>query len=155
MFNSVILPDPNDGSPRMLTVVVDATERHGYERELLVANRRIERLQRATAAFSSSLDSQQVADAALNELVDGVKADHGVLALLGASGEELEVVGSRSDSGKVADAWHGLRVADAGPVEEAVRTGRPVFIEQSGSREGGFPRSAGRDPGRAALPLFR
>ena len=144
MINSVIRPDPAGGPARMLTVVVDATERHGYERELLVANRRIERLQRVTATFASALDARQVADATLNELVDGVKADHGVLALLGSSGEELEVVGIVAESDELADAWHGLLIADAAPVEEAIRTGSPVFVEQGDGRESGVPALAVR-----------
>ena len=155
MINSVIRPDPGGGPARMLTVVVDATERQGYERELLVANRRIERLQRVTATFASALDARQVADAALNELVDGVKADHGVLALLGSSGEEdLEVVGIVAESDELADAWRGLHVADAAPVEEAVRTGSPVFVEQGDGRESGVPALVGQGSSSSRLAVI-
>ncbi len=155
MINSVIRPDPEDGSPRILTVVVDATERHAYERELLVANRRIERLQRITALFASALDSRQVADAALHELVDGVKADQGVLALLGSSGGELEVLGIAPKTSELADTWRGLRVANAPALEEVVRTATPVFIEQGDTREGWVAVLVGRGTSSrlAVIPL--
>lgn len=129
LINSVVRQDAGGQPAAIQTIVFDATERRAYERELLVTTRRFERLQRVAAVFVSALEDEGVAHEALAELVDGVKADHGLLALLDPSGEWVNVVGARPQGLSFADGWQGLRVADVGPLARAILDAEPQFIE--------------------------
>lgn len=139
LINSVVRPDAAGAAASFQTVVFDATERWGYEQELLTANRRIERLQRVTATFASVLDAQQIARSAIEELVDGVKADHGVLALLSTDGENVVVGDVIADASSDPAEWHGLRVGEVGRLDAVLRSGQPDFLEGDDQGERGVP----------------
>lgn len=155
LINSVVRGQPGDEPAQVHTVVLDATERHSYERELLVANRRIERLGRVAERFGTILSPEQVAEVALTELVDGIKADYGMVALLDAGGDRLDVVDIVAESDALADAWRGLRLADAAPLDDAVRSGQPAFIAGSDGHDDGVPLlgEVARATRLAVLPL--
>ena len=60
LVNSVLLSD-DAGEPRVVrTTVFDARERQSYERELVAARDRIERLQRITAVLAAAPDEQAI-----------------------------------------------------------------------------------------------
>lgn len=156
LINSRVRFD-EDGCPAAVqTIVLDATERRAYERELLVTSRRIERLQRVAAVFATALSSEQIARETLDEIVDGVKADSGLLAVLDAGHEGLVLVSVSPGDEDVPGAWHDLRVDAVEPIERAIRREEPQFIEGSDGTDRGVPPlpSAGPTSTRLAiLPL--
>ena len=127
LINSVVRLDGEGVPARVQMAAFDATERRSYERELLVAQRRIERLQRITATFAALLDAGQVAREALGELVDGIKADYGVLAFLDPSAEELPVIAVHPAEGTTAEGWHNLAFAEVEPIARVVKTAEPAM----------------------------
>ena len=130
-----------DGQPtHAQLVVLDATERRSYERELLVSNRRIERLQRITARFAAALDLEEVADEALDEIVDGVKADHGVLAILATrEPRAMTALGVRGGPPEVASSWDAIAIEQVPALRDALASKLPLFIENSDGCDDGLP----------------
>lgn len=150
LLNAVVARDPDGAASYVQIVLMDATERHSYERELVVASRRIERLQRVTAAFAAILDAHGVAREALGELVDGVKADYGALALVGHAFDELEAVDVVAASPELAGGWQRLPLDEATALGRALRAGAPIFLEGGDGREEGLPPLA-----RSQVPATR
>ncbi len=153
LLNAVIRRDA-DGTPsRIQAVVFDATERRSYERELLVAKRRIERLQRITMAFTSVLSAEQIALEAIKELVDGVKADHGLIVFVDTTDAELTVAEVFADAGTTTDPWHGVSLSAVEPIARAARSGEAVFVEGGDGQDEGVPRLTQAVTRLAILPL--
>lgn len=119
--------DGSGGRLEAWWVGIDAGERREYERDLLVAQRRLGRLQDLTAALVAATTVDAVAQVLLDTLVDGVKADNGVVflhAAAGAAAGELRAIASRS-SGRYDGAVP--RPDEPGDlVAEAVTTGEVV-----------------------------
>jgi PAS domain S-box-containing protein len=120
-------------------VTRDLTERRRAEEERstrLAAERaaeRMRRLQVATAALSAATRSHEAAEVLTDMAVNALGASAGVVAFPTPDGAALQVSHSR---GYTADEVEAHRVfgADAGyPLAEALRTGKPSFVE---SREG-------------------
>lgn len=93
--NEQIIGSADAGETEVRWVCVDVTGRHAHERDLLVAQRRLGRLQELSAAFAIASTEEEVCAALLAQLVDGVKAEAGVLALLDDEGNPF-VAASRS-----------------------------------------------------------
>ena len=139
LVNARVRFDGDGRAVAVQTIVLDATERRAYERELLVTSRRIERLQRVAAVFATPSSPEEIARAMLAEIVDGVKADSGLLALLDTEREGFVVLGVSPADDDVAGAWGDLRVDAAEPLEHAIRQERAQFIEGSDGTDRGVP----------------
>jgi PAS domain S-box-containing protein len=104
LVNSVLVRDAA-GAPQVVrTTIFDATERKGYERELLVARdreraarRRTERLQRITAQLAAAPDAGAIAAAVIDELDAAFGAERACLAISDARTGELVVVERRGE----------------------------------------------------------
>lgn len=93
--------DSDDENPKqVLWACLNVTERRDQERELLVAQRRLGRLQNLSIALSVSESIPEIGAALLGQLVDGIKADAGRVLLVNDD-LELEEVASKelNDSG--------------------------------------------------------
>jgi len=144
LVNAAADPRPDGAAGRVRIVVIDATERRAYELELQRTQRRLERLQRIAGAFAGAMSRDEVAAAALDEIVDGIKADHGLLAVLDEDGV-LRVLAQRGGTDDVVSAWTGLRGDAHAPLDAALRLDEPAFLDGSGE---GLPPLA---PGPASL----
>jgi serine/threonine-protein kinase RsbW len=98
-----------DGSS-VRTTVLNATDRKGYERELLrardrerAAHERMEHLQRLTEALASVVDAEQIGATVVRELVGRLGADRAAFAVVDEDGE-LEVV-SQHGGGADREEW--------------------------------------------------
>ncbi len=152
---NAVLRERGDGTRLVQISVFDATERRSYERDLLVAKRRMERLQRITGTFGSLLRPEEVARAAFKELVDGVKADHGVAVLVNASASGFTVADVFASAGTPEERWRELDLATVGPIARALTSGQYVFIEGGDGHPEGVPllTAAGPATRLAILPL--
>ena len=114
LVNSVLRSDA-DGRPLFVrTTVFDATQRRGYERELLLARegeraarRRTERLQRLSATLAAAVDARQMAETAAAQLADSIGADHIAIALCDRETHDLSVLARHGDGPDPVDWEHG------------------------------------------------
>jgi PAS domain S-box-containing protein len=114
------------------------------------------RLQRAADALISARTPAEVLDAVLTEGVRAANARAGLIAMLSADGEWLEVTAMRGYDSKYIDPFRRFPVAGDYPLSEAVRTGEGVFLRSERERDGRYPELVGRSQeghGLACLPL--
>lgn len=128
------------GSPRSDTaevwfVLINASGRHHYETDALRARSRLERVQGFTSALAISATVDDVASVALAELVDGVKADHGFVALV--AGGSLRILQSQDTAPPRGPADSSLLLTTHPTIAEVVATGNAAFIEAVAERAHG------------------
>jgi len=114
------------------------------------------RLQRAADALISARTPAEVLDAVLTEGVRAANARAGLIAMLSADGEWLEVTAMRGYDSKYIDPFRRFPVAGDYPLSEAVRTGEGVFLRSERERDERYPELVGRSQeghGLACLPL--
>ena len=107
--------------------VMDARARRLFEDGVQRTQRRLERLQRITGAFAAALTSAEVSAAALDEIVDGIKADLGVVAILDPVGE-LRVLGERTTDPD-RSAWDDLRAVAGVEIAHVLAHGHSAFLD--------------------------
>jgi PAS domain S-box-containing protein len=117
-----------------------------------------ERLQAVSAALSEAIGPDDVVEAVLGEGFAAVEADAGVIAVAPRGGEHLEVLGIRGYGAELAARMAHIRRDAPLPLSEAVRTGRPVWIEDGGEVARRYPEQGARfgldrEAAVAALPL--
>ncbi len=153
LVNSVVRADPAGRPLIVRTTVFDATQRRGYERELLraregerEARQRAERLQRLSIALAAMLETPRVAEAAVAELADALATKRVALWLV--DGRRFQAGGARVQTPPTAD-WPGM-TAEA--LEGVARAGSPVFrsVDDEDVSE---PTAVGEDVAVALLPL--
>ena len=88
---------------------------------------RVRRLQAVTAALSQAATPREVAVTCLDQAAAAVGAHGGVVALLSADGDELELVGSLGYADDELADWRRIPVDAPVPVAEAVRSCSPVW----------------------------
>jgi len=131
------------GDTGIQTAVFDATERTDYERSLLDARRsadvsalRLGVLQRASAAFASSLTEDALCDALAASAREGFDATYTAVALVDDSGVFRVVAGDHPPIG--------LDIVDSElPKARAIRLREPVTIASPAEAEAEFPEIAG------------
>lgn len=126
-------------------VGIDVTARRQHERELTAVQRRLARLQRLSSELLVVNTVEAIADVLLAHVVDGVKADRGLVAV-GGDGDGVEIVARRG----LATAPPPASDLDEPGVREAVHEGRPVF---STSEPGTDPARPDEATQTAVIPL--
>ena len=129
LVNSVLRTD-EEGRPLLVrTTVFDATHRRQYERELVLANererdarRRMERLQRLSAALAAAVDTREMAASAVAALAEDLGAEDVALALVDPNAGQLEIAGRHRDDTPAALA-DDARTA----IEQIMRAGRMLL----------------------------
>jgi PAS domain S-box-containing protein len=120
------------------------------------AARRTVWLQRAAAALSEAVTPQEVLDAIMAEGVATSEARAGLIGLLTADGESIEIVASHGyEPGRLAG-WERFATAGDYPLSEVVRTGAPLFFRNSealAERYPEMPLPPAASHGFAALPI--
>ena len=116
-----------------------------------------ERLLAVSAALSEAVAPEDVVDAVLGEGFAAVEADAAVVALVEPSRERLRLLGLRGYSPELAARMEEITVDAPLPLAEALRTGRPVWIDQPGEARRRYVQAARfeleRESVVAALPL--
>ena len=126
-------------------VGIDVTDRRLHEQELVAVQRRLARLQRLSSKLLTATTAETIGEVLLAHLVDGVKADRGLVAVRQGS-DGFDIVATHSlGSTSVPTTAPG----EDPHVSESVEQGSPVFttIREGGNRESGEPTQV------AALPL--
>ncbi|HET7352470.1 MAG TPA: ATP-binding protein [Gaiellaceae bacterium] len=114
------------------------------------------RLQFVADALVSAQTPQDVLNAVLVEGVHAADARGGLIAMLTADGEWLEVIATRGYDSRYIDPFRRFPVAGDYPLSEAVRTGEGVFIGSEAERDRRYPELVGRSQpghGLVCLPL--
>jgi GAF domain-containing protein len=102
---------------------------------------RIERLQQLTARFSTALTPSEVASAVLSAGRSALDAD--TAALVAAGGEAAKLLGSEGAPPETMNVLLGGAGTDeTGPVGEAVRSQRPVYVEDGDAMSKRYPDAA-------------
>lgn len=92
----------SDDGLQVQWVGLDVTGRRSYERELLVVQRRLRRLQSLSAGFATAGSVDAIADVLLAQLVDGIKAHQGAVLVID-DGDDTCVVATRSAPSSTSD----------------------------------------------------
>ena len=129
----------------------------------ITATRRVERhrerLQAVSAALSQAIGPDEVVEAVLTEGFAAVAADAAVVALAEPGSPRLRLAGIRGYPPELERRIREEITADAPlPLSDAVRTGRPVWVEGRAEAERRYPEHAARfelqsEASVAALPL--
>src|SRR4051794_28899812 len=88
-----------------------------------------ERLQAVTAALSEATSAQDVVDVVLGEGFEAAEARAAVVALSVPGSDRVELLGLRGYSDDVVRELREMTVDEPVPLAEALRTGRPVWVE--------------------------
>ena len=114
------------------------------------------RLQHVADALATANTPQEVLDAVLTEGVRAAEARGGLIAVLSADGDWLEVIASRGYDLRFIEPFRRFPVSGDFPLSEAVRTGQGVFIRSEAERDERYPDLVGRSQpghGLACVPL--
>ena len=149
LCNATASPSADGEGTEVWWAGLDVSDRRAYEQDLLVAQRRLRRLQDLSAALVGATSVEEVADAMLGTLVDGVKADSGAFYV--RDGAALRLVGTKTSSNKQQVA------GDAGLDDEHVRvaheTGTDTFASDVEPVTSASPSTVQKRWHAAALPL--
>jgi PAS domain S-box-containing protein len=110
------------------------------------AARRTARLQALSAALAAALTPADVATAAVQEGVEALGADAGLLVLLDPEGTGLDVVAARGYEQYHLDRWRRIPLGAHVPLSDAVRTGEPVVVASVEERERRYPTLSAAGP---------
>jgi PAS domain S-box-containing protein len=101
-----------------------------------------ERLQAVSAALSQALGPEDVVDTVLGEGFVAVEADAAVVALVEPGEDRLRLLGMRGYSPELVRRMEEITVHSPLPLAEALRTGRPVWIDDPGTAGVRYPDAA-------------
>ena len=90
---------------------------------------RMAHLQSVTAALTSAMTIEQVADIAVSRMRDFVQASSAVMSLLSKDGRELHLVSCQGTSPAGIERLRVLPLEDPLPMAVTVRTGEPLWLE--------------------------
>jgi PAS domain S-box-containing protein len=123
--------DRTNGRTRAFSVAIfhDVDGLHRAERERAAAAARLGALQQVTAGLARARTRRDVAESLIAAGLDAVRADAGAVHLLDAAAEHLELAGARGWPDDLTAQWHRFPVEAELPGAEAVRFGRPVYLE--------------------------
>jgi PAS domain S-box-containing protein len=115
-----------------------AAARRAQEDAERAANRTT-RLQALSAALAAALTPGDVATAAVQESVAAIGADAGLLVLIDAAGEALEIAASRGYDPRHLERWRRFPLSVAAPLSDAVRSGDVVVVASAEERMARYP----------------
>jgi PAS domain S-box-containing protein len=121
---------------------------------------RVARLQEIAVALAEALTSEQVAYSALRLSLPGTNAHAGVVALVSANGQTLEVVAEEGYAEGFVDTRRRFPIGAHLPLAAAFRTGEPLWIHSPMDHESVYPDLESTLPGMAGtqalacLPLI-
>ncbi len=121
--------------------------------------RRLERLQRITAALSRSLTQAEVARVVLEEAAGALLAGSGSVTVLRPDGSALDALASFGYGPELVAAWQSIPLELEVPVCDVVRRAVPVVLESADAAREAYPALAGLherigDSAWVALPLL-
>lgn len=88
---------------------------------------RLSTLQQITAALSQAVSREQVAHVIINQGLNVVKADSGLIIVRGQQ-ETLEILDYFGYPAEVVAPWQAFPLDAPVPISETVRTGKPIFV---------------------------
>jgi signal transduction histidine kinase len=94
----------------------------------------------------------------VNEGLAAIEADAGVLALVGADGEGIDIVSHAGYPDQTLERWSKMQLSAPLPISDAIRSGRSVWLPTSAARQAKYPELADADAASpnlawAAVPL--
>jgi PAS domain S-box-containing protein len=122
-----------------LSLVLDVSERVRAEQKAERAAARTRRLQSLTEALSEALTPPQVVAAVMEQGIGALDADAGVMVLVSADGEHLELVEQRGYPERVAAGWERFPLATHVPIAESVRRAEIVIVASPEERNRLYP----------------
>lgn len=128
LLGAVVRPSADGSSEVVQMVLLDATERRAYERELMTSRSRMERLHQIGLRLGVSLDPDELAAAALEELIDGTMAMGGALLAVPDEDSGPSVLAAQASTPELTDEWLSLDVEGVPWLMEALHGPAPVFI---------------------------
>jgi PAS domain S-box-containing protein len=137
-YNTAIV-DRHGETLGQLSLVLDVSERVRAEQRAEHAAARTRRLQSITESLSEALTPAQVADVVMEQGVDALRADAGVLVLATADGVHLEMLAWRGYAPARVDGWQRFPISADTPISHAVRTGELVVIRSLRERDERHP----------------
>ena len=102
--------------------------RHTSPTRLELAAARLDHLQRLSATLTAALTPAQVAAVSVDQSVAIVGASAGSLALLDATGANLEVVQAVGYPSELLATYRRFPLTASLPIADAVRTGKPILL---------------------------
>jgi PAS domain S-box-containing protein len=154
-YNTAIV-DAQGHTLGQLSLVLDVTERVRAEQRAERAADRTRRLQSVTEALSEALTPAQVVAAVMDHGIGALRADAGVMVLLSADGQELELVEQRGYPESAADGWNRFPLAAEVPIAQAVRRAEIVIVGSPEERDRLYPPLSGQEvvyPVSLSVPL--
>jgi PAS domain S-box-containing protein len=139
-----------------LSLVLDVSERVRAEQRAEHAAGRTRRLQAITEALSEALTPAQVAGVVMDQGIDALAADAGVLVLVTPDGGHLEVLASRGYPSRTVEPWQRFPLSTRVPIADATRTGEVVVVQSFQERRALYPelgQSPGDHPMSISVPL--
>lgn len=121
----------------LLSLVIDRERRLQAQAQVAAAQTR--RLEAVAAALLKARTPEEVLEIVLNEGVSAAEARAGVIALLTAGGDELEVIAERGYPDGRMERWQRFAVDGPFPLSEAVRTGEAIYIGTTPERDRRYP----------------
>ncbi len=113
-------------------------------REAEEATSRTSRLEAVSRGLSEALTPQSVLGTVLTHGVEAAGARAGVIALVDDSGM-IELLAQQGYASGRFDAWRRFGVDDPTPMSEAIRTGEPIFLEDTTEHTERYPLLAGNE----------
>ncbi|WP_236718020.1 SpoIIE family protein phosphatase [Actinoplanes sp. TFC3] len=146
LINSVLGRNPG-GSPRLIrTTVFNATERRGYEKELVAARRaaeasevRVRALQEVVANLSAAPTASEVAEAVVRAPAAAFEADAASVWLVDADRDQLTAIASTDSAGPARD---DIPRGSSRPIAEVARRGDLHVVHCLAGAEEQFPELA-------------
>lgn len=138
------------GAPhQVIGISHDINDRKQAEIAAARAAERTVRLQTITAALSEALTPVDVATVIVNQALLALEACRGLVALLAASGEELELIRSIGYQPNTLSAWQCFPVTANVPLAHVVRSQTPIFIQSLDEMLAAYPQMT---PLKASIP---
>jgi len=144
-YNTAVV-DASGELVAQLSLVLDVTARERAFAEMQDARAAAERaaertrgLQWVTAALSEALTPAEVTRVVMEQGIALLGAAAGVVVLLDAEGERLDLVEHRGYPAQMMEAWRSFPVTVRVPLSDAARTGEPVALRSLAERARLYP----------------
>jgi PAS domain S-box-containing protein len=139
---------------RIVEWVGTATDIH----EQMIASQRAAKLQAISAALSSAVTPQQVADIFMSMGLASLGGTSAIVALLTADQKEVEIFASKGLSSETLKAWARFSMDKEVAVTAAIRSGKPEYVHSRDEARRRFPlvvsaMEEASENSHAALPL--
>ena len=120
---------------------------------------RISALQTTTAALSTALTPDEVANVVVDEGLRALGAQAGAVAFVDDDGEHLQLIASAGYDARAVAEYQRIPLDSRFPLSDAARTGRTILLQTAEERDASYPhlaelRRANGGGAMAALPLI-